>query len=222
MEELLPVPALPVGFGLTYLEIQQRVLRFLLDCCKSILHDVATDDLLTGSIVPESTETTGITNSTSMLADLAAEGPHRLPKGLDLPRLKAIFSAKRSAAEDHMWALREDPSYFADCVQELMDHRFEQLKDAHGRPHPNLQSHREHLVWEPVITTVVVSSEYYLEVWDTLCDIIADVEAELTKRITSLSRDETLPEELFSNLSYLKNFLQHVILGPVARLQANL
>lgn len=69
-------------------------------------------------IQPEPPALSTSETSLALLATVAAEAPYRLPASLNLTRLKAIVAAKRSAAEDHIWSLREDPGYFADVVLE--------------------------------------------------------------------------------------------------------
>jgi hypothetical protein len=54
---------------------------------------------------------------------IAMEAPYRAPARLDLTRLKPITYAKRNLKEDYLWALREDSFYFADTMQELLEHR---------------------------------------------------------------------------------------------------
>lgn len=55
----------------------------------------------------------------ALLATVRAEAPYRLPASLDPTRLQGIIAAKRSAAEDHIWSLREDPGYFAGVVLDI-------------------------------------------------------------------------------------------------------
>jgi hypothetical protein len=38
---------------------------------------------------------------------MATEAPFRLPAKLNFDRIKAVLAAKRNAAEDHIWAMRE-------------------------------------------------------------------------------------------------------------------
>lgn len=50
------------------------------------------------------------------LAAMAAEAPYRVPANINFDQLQAVIAARRSAAEDHIWVLREDPGYFRDAV----------------------------------------------------------------------------------------------------------
>jgi hypothetical protein len=68
----------------------------------------------------------------STLAFIAAEAPYRVPANLDFGRIRSVIAAKPSAAEDHIWVLREDPGHFADFVGDWSEHRLETLLDANG------------------------------------------------------------------------------------------
>lgn len=70
------------------------------------------------------------------LATFAAGTPYHLPATLDFNRIRTIISAKRSASEDHLWALREDPGYFSETVVDWGEHRNDRLLDSNGDPHP--------------------------------------------------------------------------------------
>lgn len=89
-------------------------------------------------IQPEPPAVSTLETGLSLLATVAAEAPYRLPASLNLSRLKAIVAAKRSAAEDHIWSLREDPGYFADAALVRKEHRRELLPGTEGRQHPLL------------------------------------------------------------------------------------
>ena len=55
---------------------------------------------------------------------------------MDFVRLKSLLTAKRAAAEDHIWTLREDPGYFRDVVLDYSEHQSDRLLSEDGRPHP--------------------------------------------------------------------------------------
>jgi hypothetical protein len=106
------------GHGLQILEIQQHVYSFLVECCALILHDIPRESLADRETPVQHEPPAVPLNETGIvtLASMAAEAPYRLPASLDSTRLQAIVAAKRSEAECHIWALREDPGYFADAV----------------------------------------------------------------------------------------------------------
>lgn len=100
------------GQGLLILEIQQRIMDFLLKCSNEIMHDIPADELTTEKYTPQPVPALPVEAATGFasLAVMAAEAPYRKPADLDWDRLQSLFAAKKSAAEDHIWALREDPT----------------------------------------------------------------------------------------------------------------
>lgn len=134
------------GQGLTILEIQQRTLGFLVECCQLFLHDLSPDSLTDDQtpIKPEPPAITGDPAEWSTLASITAEAPYRVPANLDFGRLKAVVAAKRSSAEDHIWGLREDPGYYGDFVGDWSEHRQETLLDTNGKRHSALTNLNPH------------------------------------------------------------------------------
>ncbi|MCJ1332535.1 hypothetical protein MMC10_009228 [Thelotrema lepadinum] len=115
------------GAGLIILEVQERIYPFLVRCCRLILHDIP-DNVLADSTVaiqPEPELALQSENTLPPLATIASEAPYRLQSELDLRRLQSVVEAKLSAAEDHLWALREDPYYFTSSFWEEANHSYQ-------------------------------------------------------------------------------------------------
>lgn len=168
--------------GFTVLEAQERLLSFLVNCCHQILHDISKDSMTSDAypIKPQPQLTTEA-DSTGFdsLAVVMAEAPYRIPAELDLEHIEALLSARRSAAEDHLWSLREDPGYFSDYHQERAEHRKEMIKDAFGKAHPDLDKTRRDIFWARVSDNVLFDAYYELE-------IFADLEKQAQElRVTS-------------------------------------
>ena len=158
------------GQGIIILEMQQRVMQFLVDCCRGILHDIPEPLLLSDQYPPKPNPTLQMetVNGFASLAVMAAEAPYRAPASLDLARLESLLTARMSAAADHIWSLREDPSYFADALSEIKEHRQEMIKDTNGQVHPLFKVHREEILWERVIGNVIANAYLGHEVWAEL------------------------------------------------------
>ncbi|XWX02099.1 hypothetical protein V2A60_010131 [Cordyceps javanica] len=159
------------GEGLVILELQARLLKFLVDCCHDILHEIPMNDLTSEKYVIRPEPSLKIDNEASgfaSLAVMAAEAPYRLPERLDLARLKSLLEAKMSAAEDHVWALREDPTYFLHEFLEVKDHRQEMLKDTQGKKHPVHNKLREHRLWARVTAGTLIDAYLSLETFTEL------------------------------------------------------
>ncbi|PCH02639.1 Hypothetical protein PENO1_036920 [Penicillium occitanis (nom. inval.)] len=116
------------GYGLLALEIQQQIYKFLLEYTRQILHEITEESLIADfPVLPE--PTINDEGDWHSLAAVAADAPYRLPAGLDLDSIITIIDGKRSASEDHLLALREDPGYFAGVVNAYKEHRQEILLD---------------------------------------------------------------------------------------------
>ncbi|EKG20875.1 hypothetical protein MPH_01739 [Macrophomina phaseolina MS6] len=209
------------GYGLHILEMQERVWSFLVECCKQILHDI-TPDSITGDDFPVQPEPPSVSeNETgySSLAVIAAEAPYRAPASLDLKRLESLLSAKLSAAEDHVWALREDPSYFADCVTDYREHRQEMIPDSKGQPHPVFKSGRQNTFWNRVIGEVVANAYLRLEIWNELRNHVINLQNLQARHAKNISIDNDLPDEYLSALLKFQYYLSHTTKGPIGQLK---
>lgn len=137
------------GEGLWILEIQDRLYQFLVNACRGILHDT---DLTIAAIsnVSEAPEPTVPTANrkgdalASSLMTLRYESTYCVPSKINLSRLQDIVAAKLAVVEDTIWALREDPAFFIDMLDEWYCHRSELTPDIYGNQHPCLvkESHR--------------------------------------------------------------------------------
>lgn len=137
------------GEGLQVLEIQERLCGCLLACCRDILHDVS-DEIWSQRL--------------SSLNRLGRLRPNRVsihwwqctPAHLDLPRLQGLVAARCSAAEDHIWSLREDPGYFVDVVLDMKENRQEILPDTIGQKHPLMRPSPSNRFWERVLGNLLL------------------------------------------------------------------
>lgn len=53
------------------------------------------------------------------------QSSHIVPQELDLDRLTQLVAARRASAEDDLWLLKEDPSYFIHSLRDEKEHVFE-------------------------------------------------------------------------------------------------
>jgi hypothetical protein len=112
------------GIGLLVLEVQERLLAFLLDCCRQVLHYIPEDSWTTNDfpVQPEphhDLRSKGRSADQESLAEIAAtEAPYRVPGRMNLNELVCLLDASAAAAEDRFWLLREDPLHFFDQLLE--------------------------------------------------------------------------------------------------------
>jgi hypothetical protein len=197
-----------VGQGLLILEVQQRIWHFLRACAKAIIHDIIESGQ--GSVSDPEPQSSASSTSEPALVTLALstlDAPYQYPAQMDLPRLKSLVCAKRSAIADHIWLLREDPSYFADCVAEWKEHQPEMLLDAQGKKHPIHKAGLTKAFWNRVLRKMITDSYLSLSLWEYTCQEVSNFD-ELLRKYLDPSPAEPLPEELGSAMKKIRHLLE--------------
>jgi hypothetical protein len=208
--------------GLLILEAQERLLNFLVSCCKHILHEIP-DQILTSDAFPIKSpprlKTEVDTNAFNSLAIMAAEAPYRVPKHLDFRRIESLLSARVSALEDHIWSLREDPGYFADTQRELMDHRQEMVKDEHGKSHPLVGKSQKHIFCAEILKYLVADAYIPLEFFTELQRQAQDLRVVQEKYAPVISPLGDLPQDYLHAILKFQYYLRRATKGPINQLQ---
>ncbi|KAL8822869.1 MAG: hypothetical protein Q9191_006404 [Dirinaria sp. TL-2023a] len=153
------------GEGLIVLEIQRRILDFLQRCAEDLpLHDtrIPVQPSIKTSEPNAATIKQGLMSSS--LLEETMEAPYSVP-GLDLDRLGSFLSAKRDEAEDHIWSLREDPSYFRYCIGVSSEHQEVQIAGVDGSKHPMLGTTK---FWDFLLKQAVLDAYMVFASWDDL------------------------------------------------------
>ncbi|KAI1139329.1 hypothetical protein F5Y05DRAFT_424959 [Hypoxylon sp. FL0543] len=210
------------GEGLLILEAQERLLAFLLKCCKQILHDIPADTLTTDAFniqLEPPWQPERSSGGFNYLAVMAAEAPYRVPAHLNLERIEALLDARTSAAEDHIWALREDPSYFAAQLSEAKEHRLEILMEIYSHIHPTLKPGRGNLFWARGISGVVSSSYLQLEVFDELRRQARGLQRLQRKYQAEITPTKDLPKEYLLAILKFRHYVYEAAKGPMEALK---
>ena len=155
-------------YGLIVLEAQNRVLSFLVECSKLILHDFVADGTLLTRPVQSAPNPPIPATGFASLATMAAEAPYRRPAAIDLTRIASLLAAKRDQAADHLWSLREDPGYYETHMTNCKEHRIEMVLCPNGSRHPILESGKEDVLWARVITDHICNAYTQLAIFDDL------------------------------------------------------
>ncbi|MCJ1315361.1 hypothetical protein MMC15_000678 [Xylographa vitiligo] len=198
------------GEGLLILEIQKRILEFLVQCCRLLLADLPQESLTDESTPFQPEPEPVVTDPTAWpsLAAMSMEAPYRVPAHLDFQRLRAIIAANLSAAKDHLWALREDPGYFANFAMDSAEHRMEVLQDHHGMQHPRLN---KPVFWGYFLRHIVTGAYGSLLVWEGLHNQITLLVALKDKYSRSISPMKKLPSEYMDALLLFRYLLDRAI-----------
>ncbi|KAL4905612.1 hypothetical protein BDW74DRAFT_167787 [Aspergillus multicolor] len=195
--------------GLLMLEAQERLLAFLLRCCKHILHDVLEDSSTEFPVLPEPVmkQKCDVAGYESLSVQ-AAEAPYRAPAPPDFSLIQSLLAARASALEDHLWALREDPEYFASYLVTASEHQMEQLKDFEGKDHPLLSQKLPW--WTRVVSSLVGEAYLATEIMfegSRLADKVARLQIKYEAQIVPSS---DLPEDYLQALLHFRFFLDRV------------
>ena len=210
------------GEGLLILEVQERLMSFLTNCCKQLLHDLPADSLVSDQYPsqpePPSKSESG-TGGFDSLTSMAAEAPYRPPSQINFDRIVSLLAARESAAEDHLWSLREDPGYFAERLNTLREHRQELLKDTVGQEHPLIRLHRDEVLWSRIISGLVSEAHLSLEVFAELRQQAKKLYELKSKHASEISQSQELPEEYLNALLRFRHYLDQASKGPLDQLK---
>lgn len=199
--------------------------RFCVDCCKKILHEKSVDELegTIDSVRPEPASISGTESGLASLAAAAAEAPYRLPMNLNLDRLKSMLAAKLEDAEDHLWALREDPGYFGAQLADAKEHRNEQISDKRGRKHSTIEDRlKSSILWQRLIGNSVVNAYANIEMWNVLLGQVVKLQALKEKHNKDISPGKDLPEEYAMAFYKFMHHLVQFTKGPIGILKVGL
>lgn len=162
-------------YGLITLEIQQTIYRFLLRCVKSILHDVPLAD---HKLAPFQTEPSAIQDpriAWQSVSQTTLEADYCEPQVTGLMRYKLLVQGLRLNAEDHVWSLRDDPSYFLETLREWREYRTDS-----GPETP------EH--WRDVAAQMLDDATDALHTYTWLADVFASMRS-LSAQVASANRN---------------------------------
>ncbi|KAK6825131.1 hypothetical protein PG987_012625 [Apiospora arundinis] len=205
----------PVGDGVMLLQVQARIYNFLVEVCKTILHDKDTSEL-TGShipVVPRPPEDNKVLTSLGSLKAAAIRAPYRVPANMEMDRMLEAVSAKVDAAEDHLHSMREDPTYFADALQEYEAHDVRWLYKRVGR-------HERDEAYEKGRITTSFPAAYALfwpKAWSKVLQKLQTLAASLSRDKCKV--DEDLPPEVGAAYKDVVRYLQdmEILMGSILK-----
>lgn len=212
----------PPGEGFAVLQAQEGLLSFLVDFCKHILHDIAGESLISNAFPiqeePQLKTEAEITGFDSLVV-MIAEEPYRVPAHLDLERMEALLAARSSAAEDHIWSLREDPGYFSETLLDMSEHRLEMVKDESRKPHPALDKANKGVFWARAAGDVVFNAYYELEIFSELHKQARELRMLQLKHAAAISPMKDLPTDYLRAIFKFRHFLDRATVAPMKELR---
>jgi hypothetical protein len=206
------------GDGLLILEIQQKVMDFLVRCCETIL-DKPAEALISQYPIQSKLPPVEDGSLWPTTEDLARYAPYLPPQRPNFNRLKALLGARSSAARDHILALKEDPAYFADVVYSWSEHRQEIIRDSAGKIH---SSYGQTVFWDVVVTDVVLDAYVSLFSWDVASKQADHLATLHSKYARVINPRYMLPEEFMRGIQIFRALLLHFSNNPIASLHHGL
>lgn len=176
---------LTAGETLMAMKIHERVMKFLIRCCQLILNQ---DNLqvLTGPNIPIPPQVEPARKAGWFdVANTIWEAPFVIPTPFNSGMIVDYLTVRASAAEDHVWDLRENPGYFAAKVMEWSEHQRERMyftdeKDILETGTPKF--------WNIVIREVIADAFESLVVWRILLDQYSPIHERQAEDDRALSR----------------------------------
>ena len=210
------------GDGLLVLEIQEKILHFLVQCAEIILGDILGNNPSKSSVRSSLVTHLSPLVSESEWPSVAAavgEAPYRVPVQFDFLRLQSLVNAKRAEAEDHIWSLREDPGYFQEFVSNWSDHLIENLLDINGKHHPDLGKPP---FWEQALRTVVTGAYERLSMWDLAQQQLNELDTLRIQYGPLLSINQRLPVDYEKALNHFQYLVKQIRKPPLGDLKSGL
>jgi hypothetical protein len=198
------------GDGMLILEIQEQVMEFLVKWCEAVLNKPA-DVLVSQFPIGPRLGPVVIVSQWPTIEILATYAPYVIPVETNFYRLKDFINARYSAAQDHIWALREDPGYFQDTVLQYSEHRAELILDSMGNVHWTYDNPQ---FWDRTLSTVVDNAYRAVAVWDVLAKQVRLVISLQKKYARELDPRYPLPPEYRKHVQLLRGLLLHSSKNP--------
>ena len=211
------------GEGLWILTIQARLYRFLKNIAIAVLGQSAADGE-NGPAAPELPNSHGMPDAEFGDLPLAmSEAPYTSRGPLRLQTLLDFTCARLWGAEDHLWALRQDPAYFTDSIRQWREHQWEMIPRA-GKTASESVRESASAIWSRAINSCVRQSLEQIETWNILYAKVHLVTQQMEKHLAAVKPTTALPQELalafYSFCQHIKNFesehLENLRLGVYA------
>ncbi|KAI1208699.1 uncharacterized protein F4807DRAFT_468363 [Annulohypoxylon truncatum] len=157
---------------------QSQIYWFLNVICQQILHDMSPEEVYPAQgdhiLPPEYPYHLTKTNieGVEILAIQAYEDQYKAPRSTDLSRIVTFIGTKLAHAEDHLWALREDPNYLVFTAKDRLEHMTEMVADVDGNPGPQRGLSRTKLwarVFERVIKEAIANVDMFNVLFKKAC-----------------------------------------------------
>jgi hypothetical protein len=194
--------------GVKILLMQTATWRFLRGCCVEVLHDIPIDLIVGGDVEIQRNEgkVEWETAAVWSTANASIQAPYCVPAQFEHSRLRSLISAQIVAIEDHIWTLREDPSYFTETFDVFYEHRLEMIPGKNGERNSAL-GRAPSFLHSFIIRDIVFDAYFELYLWHECERQLFALEKLQNDYKDAILHAEDLPEEY---LQALKTFWRHL------------
>lgn len=183
-----------VGVGLLALEMQVKMIEFLVKMSQLMLQDM---NKLTGANIMESPLWPDLPAGVSSLSAAVGRRVFDGPLKSDFSTLSKIIASSLEAKRDHLWAMREDPAYFENTVAEAKGHipiHFRAGNDATDTEYEKEKDLNKKFPW--LLRDHFVKLFMNLRIWTALHGLVQDLEHTLRRYADAVQRGKRLPREV--------------------------
>jgi hypothetical protein len=171
-----PLLCFPPFHGLLALKLQAQLYPFLLRCCKLLLPQLPPPSLTLASLPETDSEGQYVPSKPASMEEGLRQAAFGLPDAFQIDYLERVVDAGRSAAEDHVWALRDDPGYFATTLQNIFDHSAAFRCKPGGEPsHDMKDPSMRQVLWNSSIRVMLHTSIVAFEGWSSILGYVRRV-----------------------------------------------
>jgi hypothetical protein len=199
--------------GVLVLEVQTRLLNFLTDFCREILHDKH-DEIDDERILnePEPEPLPAHDETTDSIVWVALQAPYRTPHAsIDLHGMIDLAKAAADDAQMRLWTLRQDPGYFATAVVDFAQHNFEYIQDIHHQHHADVDLPGKFFINKAVRRMVHEALRTAL-LWEVVASLLEQIVEQERRFVESGVRLEEDSPEYFDLLMGLRHTLDNMML----------
>lgn len=198
------------GDGMDVLEVQERLMAFLVKFCQLIIERIDDKDLedLEGDLVLNmeiSHQTRRNFPGYEDMSQVVLEAPYIEPRDVDLERLEIIVCNRLREAEAHFNSLRQDPEYFATTAKAWTGQytkNFREKQDPHVFPAVADPSCRRKLL-DRAIGRIVHNSYEEIHVWKHLVLQLQELR-ELQRQYPGTRNEDVVSSEYMEQPEYMQ------------------
>ncbi|KAK4034371.1 hypothetical protein C8A01DRAFT_39148 [Parachaetomium inaequale] len=199
--------------GVLVLEVQARLLNFLTDFCREILHDKRAE--IDDERIPEEPEPDPLPahdETTDSIVWVALQAPYRTPHAaIDLHGMVDLAKAAADDAQMRLWTLRQDPGYFATAVVDFEQHSFEYILDVNRQHHADVDLPGKFFINKAVRKMVHEALRIAL-LWEVVASLLEQIVEQERRFLESAVQLEEDSPEYFDLLLRLRHTLDNMML----------